>query len=251
MTTTVILFVLGTIVGSFLNVVGLRWDSPRHGGAWSNFGGRSICPNCFKTLHWFELIPILSFLAQKGRCRNCMTRISYQYPLIELWTGLIFVTIPYIFIPVFCIYIVITIYDLKHKIIPDPLVYSAIALSLLIPLFFIPYSLLDWLSGPILFAFFGTIWLFSLGRAMGLGDAKLGLSVGFLLGASLGFSAIILAFWIGAFSSLAYLFLDKVGFLKNAKKITMKSEVPFAPFIVAGAWMSLAFHLNIFYVTLF
>ena len=249
--TVVILFVLGAVIGSFLNVVGLRWDSPRHGWAWSNFGGRSICPNCFKTLHWFELIPILSFLAQKGRCRNCMTRISYQYLLIELWTGLIFITVPYIFIPIFCIYIVITIYDLKHKIIPDPLVYSAIVLSLLIPLFFIPFSLLDWLSGPILFAFFASIWFLSRGRAMGFGDAKLGLSVGFLLGASSGFSAIILAFWIGAFSSLAYLFLDKSGFLKSAKKITMKSEVPFAPFIVVGAWMSLVFHLNIFYVALF
>ena len=187
-----------------------------------------------------------------------MTKISYQYPLIELWTGLIFVTVPYIFLPIFCIYIVITIYDLKHKIIPDPLVYSAIALSLLIPLFFIPYSLLDWLAGPILFAFFGIIWLLSRGRAMGFGDAKLGLSVGLLLGASQGFSAVILAFWIGAFVSLAYLFLDKVGlpagkagFLKNARKITMKSEVPFAPFIVVGAWMSLVFDPNIFYVALF
>ena len=180
-----------------------------------------------------------------------MTRISYQYLLIELWTGLIFVTVPYIFIPVFCIYIVITIYDLKHKIIPDPLVYSAIALSLLIPLFFIPYSLLDWLSGPILLAFFGTIWLFSRGRAMGFGDAKLGLSAGLLLGASQSFSAIVLAFWIGALCSLAYLFWDKAGFLKNAKGLTMKSEIPFAPFIVLGAWVSLMFHLNIFYVALF
>lgn len=239
----VILFVLGAVVGSFLNVVGLRWDLPRRGGAWSNFGGHSICPNCFKTLRWFELVPILSFLAQKGRCRNCMTKISYQYPLIELWTGLIFVTVPYIFIPIFCIYIVITIYDLKHKIIPDPLVYSAIALSLLIPLFFIPYSLLDWLSGPILFAFFGLIWLFSRGKAMGFGDAKLGLSVGLLLGATQGFSAIILAFWIGALVSIIYLFFNK--------NLTMKSEVPFAPFIVVGAWLSLAFDLNIFYVALF
>ena len=247
----IVLFVLGAVVGSFLNVISLRWDLPRRGGVLPNLGGRSSCPSCEKVLEWHELIPIFSFLILRGRCLSCGGKISWQYPIVELWTGLIFATIPYIFIPVFCIYIVITIYDLKHKIIPDLLVYSAIALSLLIPLFFIPYSLLDWLSGPILFAFFGTIWLFSLGRAMGLGDAKLGLSVGFLLGASLGFSAIILAFWIGAFSSLAYLFLDKVGFLKNAKKITMKSEVPFAPFIVAGAWMSLAFHLNIFYVTLF
>ena len=246
----VLLFLLGTVVGSFLNVVGLRWDSPRHDGAWSNFGGRSICPNCFKVLRWFELVPILSFLIQKGRCRNCGTRISYQYPLIELWTGLIFVTVPYIFIPVFCIYIVITIYDLKHKIIPDPLVYSAILLSV-VSRWLSVGSTLDWLAGPILFAFFASIWFLSRGRAMGFGDAKLGLSVGFLLGAAQSFSAIVLAFWIGALGSLAYLLLHKTGFIKKAKKLTMKSEIPFAPFIILGAWLALVFDLDIFYVALF
>ena len=246
----VLLFLLGTVVGSFLNVVGLRWDSPRHGGAWSNFGGRSICPNCFKVLRWFELVPILSFLIQKGRCRNCGTRISYQYPLIELWTGLIFVTVPYIFISVFCIYIVITIYDFKHKIIPDELVYAAILISLVVR-WWLGGSAVDWWAGPILFAFFASVWLLSRGRAMGFGDAKLGLSVGFLLGAVQGFSAIILAFWIGALGSLTYLLLNKTGFIKKAKKLTMKSEVPFAPFIVVGAWLALVFDLDIFYVALF
>ena len=246
----VLLFLLGTVVGSFLNVVGLRWDSPRHDGAWSNFGGRSICPNCFKMLRWFELVPILSFLIQKGQCRNCGAKISYQYPLIELWTGLIFVTVPYIFIPIFCIYIVITIYDFKHKIIPDELVYAAILISLVVR-WWLGGSAVDWWAGPILFAFFASIWLLSRGRAMGFGDAKLGLSVGLLLGAIQGFSAIILAFWIGALGSLTYLLLNKTGFIKKAKKLTMKSEVPFAPFIVVGAWLALVFDLDIFYVALF
>ena len=86
---------------------------------------------------------------------------------------------------------------------------------------------------------------------MGFGDAKLGLSVGFLLGAVQGFSAIILAFWIGALCSLTYLLLNKTGFIKKAKKLTMKSEIPFAPFIILGAWLSLIFDLNIFYVISF
>ncbi|MDO8729311.1 MAG: prepilin peptidase [bacterium] len=245
------LFILGAVVGSFLNVVGLRWGTGR------GLGGRSSCFSCRKILGWQELVPIISFLMLKARCRGCTAKISWQYPIIEIWTGLIFATIPYIFIPVFCIYVVITIYDLKYKIIPDELVYTAIILSLLVPLFFVQYSLLDWLAGPILFTFFGLIWLLSRGRAMGFGDAKLGLSVGLLLGASQGFSAIILAFWIGALVSLLYIFLNKTGlpaqagFLKNAKKLTMKSEVPFAPFIIVGAWMSLVFHLNIFYVAFF
>ena len=243
--TSVILFIFGTIVGSFLNVVGLRWDT-------KNFGGRSACPSCSKTLRWFELVPILSFFIQKGKCRNCGTNISYQYPVIEILTGLIFVTVPWSMLVIFCLYIVILIYDFRHQIIPDPLVYSAIVLSLIYALYNLQtYTLLDFLSGPILFIFFGSIWLLSGGRAMGFGDAKLGLSVGLLLGAAQGFSAIVLAFWIGASFSLLYIFLCKTGFLKNTKELTMKSEVPFAPFIILGAWISVMFDLNLLHVSLF
>jgi prepilin signal peptidase PulO-like enzyme (type II secretory pathway) len=86
---------------------------------------------------------------------------------------------------------------------------------------------------------------------MGFGDAKLALSVGLLLGASAGFSAIVLAFWMGAGVSLCCIFLNKTGFIKNDKGLTMKSEIPFAPFIILGTWLSLVFHFNIFYVSLF
>lgn len=239
---TAVLFVFGLIVGSFLNVVALRWDS-------RNFGGRSKCPNCSKTLRWFELIPIISFLIQGGRCKGCKARISYQYPLIEILTGLIFITVSLWALPVFCIYIVILIYDLHYKIIPDPLVYSAIVLSLIPILINLPtYKLIDLFAGPILFAFFASIWLLSRGRAMGFGDAKLGLSVGLLLGAAVGFSAITMAFWIGAAFSLFYILLSKTGFIKSAKHLTMKSEIPFAPFIIMGAWVSLALELNLLHV---
>jgi len=251
------LFILGACVGSFLNVVGLRWDLPAGRQALKNFGGRSACPHCGKTLKWLELIPILSFLIQRGRCRGCGTKISWQYPVIEIWTGLIFATIPIWALPVFCIYVVITIYDFKHKIIPDALVYSSILLSV-VGRWLSVSSTLDWLAGPILFSFFASIWLLSRGRAMGFGDAKLGLSVGLLLGATLGFSAIVLAFWIGAFVSLLYIFLGKIGlpagkagFLKNDNGLTMKSEIPFAPFIIIGAWVSLVLNLNLLHVTSF
>ena len=104
--TSVILFVLGTIIGSFLNVVGLRWDD-------KNFGGRSMCPKCGKVLRWYELIPVLSFVVQQGKCRNCGAEISYQYPLIEIFTGLIFATVPLWTLPVFSIYIIIKV-EQKH-----------------------------------------------------------------------------------------------------------------------------------------
>ena len=233
----VILFVLGTLVGSFLNVVGTRWGSGR------TILGRSSCPHCNKTLKWWELVPIFSFLIQKGRCRSCGKKISYQYPIIEIFTGLIFATVPVWTLPIFCIYVVILIYDFHHKIIPDPLVYTAIALSLIYALLNLrTYELIDLLAGLIIFLFFAAIWLLSRGRAMGFGDAKLGLSIGLLLGAAQGLSAIILAFWIGAVYSLAYIFI------KNDKGLTMKSEVPFAPFIIIGAWVSIVFHINLLHV---
>ncbi len=244
--TTVILFVFGAIIGSFLNVVGLRWDN-------KNFGGRSACQTCGKTLRWFELVPIFSFFIQKGKCRNCGAKISFQYPLVEIFTGLVFVTVPLWMLPVFCIYIIILIYDLHHKIIPDELVYAAITLGLIYALFNLPtYSTLDWLAGPILFTFFGLIWLLSRGRAMGFGDAKLGLSIGLLLGASAGFSAIVLAFWIGAAFGLIYLLVSRISpLLRGVKKITMKTEIPFAPFIILGAWLSLIFNLDLLHVSSF
>ena len=240
--TSVILFVFGTVVGSFLNVVAMHWDTDR------GLKGRSKCPSCDKVLKWYELVPILSFVLQLGKCRNCHSRISLEYLVIEILTGLIFMTVPYQMWPVFCIYIVILVYDLKHKIIPDPLVYLAIVLSFAQPLFITHYTLLDWLSGPIMFTFFGLVWLLSKGRAMGFGDAKLALSLGLLLGARNGFSAIILAFWIGALVSLVYLSFNKIGFIKNAKSLTMKSEIPFAPFIILGAWLSLLLDLNLTHV---
>lgn len=255
------IFLLGVVVGSFLNVVGLRWNSG------IDLSGRSFCPVCRKKLHWWELFPVVSFFFLKGRCKGCRSQISWQYPLVELWTGLIFVTTFIAVEPisllslfswliilfVFCIYVVITIYDLRHKIIPDPLVYISIASGIILQLINLNFSLIDWLAGPILFSFFGLIWLLSQGRAMGFGDAKLGLSVGLLLGAAEGISAVILAFWIGTIITLAYMTLAKLNFplWRGGKRLTMKSEVPFAPFIILGAWISFIFQFDLFHVLSF
>lgn len=251
--TTVILFVFGAIIGSFLNVVALRLNSGL------SLSGRSHCPQCGKTLKYYELIPILSFFWFGGRCRECRVRISWQYPIVEILTGLLFLSLyclPFtiyqrlILATVFCIYIVIVIYDLRHKIIPDSLVYVAILLSV-VNGWFSAYRLLDWLAGPLLFGFFALIWLLSRGRAIGFGDAKLVLSVGLLLGAALGFSAIILAFWMGAGIGLALLVYSRVvPLFVDGKKITIKSEIPFAPFIILGAWLATILNLDLTYVSL-
>jgi leader peptidase (prepilin peptidase) / N-methyltransferase len=251
-------FLLGVVVGSFLNVVGLRWNSGL------DLSGRSFCPVCRKKLSWWELFPVLSFFFLKGRCNGCKTIISWQYPVVEIWTGLIFVTTYIVLSPIsifslirfaltlgiFSIFVVITIYDLRHKIIPDPLVYITIVLGLLLQIITLNTSLIDWLAGPILFSFFGLIWLLSKGRAMGFGDAKLGMAVGLLLGAAQGISAIILAFWIGTAVTLIYMLLVHFGFplWRGRKRLTMKSEVPFAPFIILGAWISFIFQFDLFHV---
>ncbi|MBX4181429.1 prepilin peptidase [Candidatus Parcubacteria bacterium] len=246
--TTVILLVFGAIIGSFLNVVGLRFNSGL------SLGGRSFCPHCGKHLKWYELVPVLSFFVLKGKCFKCQSKISWQYPLIEILTALIFLSIynlqytiynKIFLILAFCIYIVVLIYDLRHKIIPDRLVYSLIILSIVYRLLF-GGTLLDWLAGPILFVFFGLVWLISRGRAMGFGDAKLVLSIGLLLGAAHGFSAIILGFWIGAGFGLLLILL-----LRGSKKITMKSEIPFGPFLILGAWLALIFNLDLLHVLSF
>ena len=257
--TTVILFVFGALVGSFLNVVGLRWNSGL------TLGGRSACASCNKTLRWWELVPIVSFLWLRARCARCRAKISWQYPAVEILTGLIFATIynlqftifnKFILLLVFCIYIVIVIYDARHKIIPDNLVYSAIVLSLIISvlrfIWDLDIGIWDLAAGPILFIFFASIWLISSGKAMGFGDAKLGLSIGLLLGAAAGFSAIIIAFWVGALFGVAYLLISRLSpLLSGAKKITIKEEIPFAPFMVMGAWVSLIFNLDLLHVSLF
>lgn len=241
--TTVILFIFGLIVGSFLNVVGLRWNSG------ISLGGRSFCGTCGKTLRWHELIPVLSYFWQGGRCSKCRSKISPQYPLVELWTALIFVTVPYIYLPVFCIFIVITIYDLRHKIIPDSLVYTAILLSFLLRII-IPSTAGDWIAGPALFSFFALIWFLSRGRAMGFGDAKLALAIGWLLGAGGGYEAVVLAFWAGAAFGIISILLSRITpLLRGAKGITMKSEIPFAPFLVLGVWLSLILNIDLLNAT--
>lgn len=244
----VILFVLGTIIGSFLNVVALRWNSGL------SLGGRSSCSHCGKMLHWHELVPIFSYLYLGGRCAQCKAKISWQYPLVELWTGLLFATLPFSYIPVFCLYVVITIYDVRHKIIPNPLVYGAILISLLTAYAVLPVSphMIDWLSGPILALFFVVLWLLSRGRAVGFGDAKLALSVGVLLSAAEGFSALIISFWIGAVVGLALIAKNRFSpLLREAERITMKSEIPFAPFLIFGAWIAVVFHLDLLHVSTF
>lgn len=259
MASVILLFILGAIVGSFLNVVGLRWRSG------VGLGGRSFCVSCHKTLRWYELVPLVSFIGLGGKCRGCKEKISWQYPVVEFLTGIVFVSIfdfqasifgtynwlffvtTMLLLAAWSIMVVIVIYDSRHKIIPDELVYAALLLGIIYR-FLMGGSALDWSAGIIVFCFFAAIWLLTKGKAMGFGDAKLGAAIGFILGAVHSFSAVVLAFWIGAIVSIFYMVLQKTSLLKGAKRLTMKSEIAFAPYLVLGAWASMIFALDLLHV---
>jgi prepilin signal peptidase PulO-like enzyme (type II secretory pathway) len=254
---TIIFFVLGLIIGSFLNVVIYRYNTGR------TFGGRSVCLSCNRILSWNELIPIGSFLAQRGKCRGCKTKISIQYPLVEIITGFIFAALYLKFqlyfwtdtlgfsatlafyATLFSLLLVIAVYDLRHKIIPDTLVAIFGILAFLGMFFFgggifyphIP-GIYDLFAGPIIAFPFATLWLVSRGKWMGFGDAKLALGLGWMLSLPLGLSGLVMAFWIGAvFGILLLIFSKRRG---------IRSEIPFAPFLAIGALLAFLFNINLF-----
>jgi prepilin signal peptidase PulO-like enzyme (type II secretory pathway) len=135
-----------------------------------------------------------------------------------------------------CLLVVILVYDLKHKIIPDGLAYTFAALGFLRIILFVPTEpafvfYMTLLAGPLLFLPFFLLWLVSGGRWIGLGDGKLALGIGWMLGVGYGVSAIVLAFWIGAIVSGALVIAQLIS---KRKQLTMKSEIPFAPFLIIG-----------------
>ena len=244
-------FIFGAVVGSFLNVVALRFNTGK------GLGGRSMCMSCGSTLTWKELIPIFSFAAQKGSCKKCKTKISWQYPLVEFIAGAIFVLIFFVFPPtdpvtsvitliqviVACILVVISVYDIKHKIIPDSFVYTFAGLSLISlcvggQSWLHMLTIESLLAGPLLALPFALLWLISKGSWMGLGDAKLTLGIGWLLGISAGINALVIAFWIAAAVSVIWLFATH-------KKIKPRMEIPFGPYLIIGMYLVLLFHIQV------
>jgi len=270
----VVVFILGTIIGSFLNVVIFRFNTG------ATLGGRSGCFSCGKKLTARELVPIVSFLMLKGRCSHCKTKISFQYPLVEFFTGFVFLLFFLRFLPtvsagsfsffltellfsyaIWATLIVIFVYDVRHKIIPDQLSFAFIALAFLNTIIFSPGTFASHLlSALVLFLFFSALWFFSSGTWMGFGDAKLAIGIGLYLGLAQGVSAVVFGFWIGAVVALTTLGTRRVQKLfgtnrlrKSRKIITMKSEIPFAPFLILGILLALLlgsdiFSLNMFFV---
>ena len=231
---------MGAMIGSFLNVVIYRFGASRVSKS------RSICLSCGEKIKIRDLMPIFSYIFLGGKCRSCKTKISAQYIAVEIAMTvlglMVYLTIPHsvsiiqtliyilYYISLLAILVVIAVYDFKHKIIPDEFSFTFAALAL-IGLFFGPSfvqipSIWSLLAGPILALPLAALWYFSNGKWMGLGDAKLFLGVGWMLG-ELAPSAFVLSFWIGAIVSIAIMRLP-------GSDIKLKSQVPFAPFIVVA-----------------
>jgi prepilin signal peptidase PulO-like enzyme (type II secretory pathway) len=246
-------FIFGIIIGSFLNVVALRHKTGL------TIKGRSMCMTCGNTLTWKELIPLLSFIIQGGSCRKCKSKISWQYPLIEFFAGIIFTLIFFYFPPlsietatvtflqiiIACLLLIITIYDFKHKIIPDSWVYAFAVLALVsniiggTSLWHIP-TFWQLISGPLLAVPFAFIWLVSRGKWIGFGDVKLTLGIGWLLGISAGVNALIVSVWLAAFFGISIIIINLI----NGIKYKAGTEIPFGPYLILGMYLVLFFNIQ-------
>lgn len=230
----IIIFLLGITIGSFLNVCIYRIPKGE-----SLVFPTSHCIKCNTPLKWYNLIPIISFILQKGRCRYCREAISLQYPVVELLTGII-LTILYFNIGInidfiyylflFSLLIIITFIDIKHQIIPDGLILSILIGTILYKsiqylLFDVPINLLNGLIGFIISSLFFLIIIIVSKGGMGGGDLKLIGVFGFILGFPEIILNIFLSFIIGGMVSILLLAFKIKG---------RKDPIPFGPFIILG-----------------
>lgn len=274
-------FIVGLLFGSFINVIAVRYRPEKFLFHRITLGGRSHCPHCHKQLRWFELLPLVSYVLQGGRCRTCNAVISWQYPLVELASGFIFLLPTYFYfyfqidqhillgdllvwyywfsaawVIAGLLMIILSLIDWRLFLIPDEAVVGIGLAGLLIAAlknyyqdFFYwkssflghyaelvslsPNPLVSHLAaGAIGLLFFGAIFLATRGRGMGFGDVKLAGALGLLLGWPDSAFAFAFAFIIGAV----------IGVIQLARrKMQFREPIPFGPYLVAGAFITLFF----------
>ncbi len=232
-------FAIGAVLGSFLNVLIDRLSTGR-----TFVRGRSYCENCKKTLKSYDLLPLVSYIILKGKCRFCKKRIPFRLFLVELIiallasfcyysiivgvipliVGVMLFTLLYLFFGIF-------VADLIYGIIPDLMV----VLSLVTALFYINFSKMDmsnhFLSAFLCFAFFLFLFAITKGRGMGFGDVKLSFILGLLLGSPLIIVSLYLAFLTGAFVAIILVVCRKTRFFGGT--------IPFGPFLILSTVISL------------
>lgn len=235
-------FVFGLLIGSFLNVV--LWRTREN---LSIVLARSICPECRHQLAWYDNIPLVSFLfLLGGHCRYCQQKISWQYPLVEFVTGILFVLVAWqyhgreIFVTpemvaswlITSFLIFIFVYDWKYQEILDRV---TLLPAVLVYLFAVSMQWHAWydllLAGFIGGGFFAVQYIFSKGRWIGGGDIRLGIFMGIILGWPKIILALGLAYVAGAILSLVIISFDK--------NKSLKSEVPFGTYLAAATFFTM------------
>lgn len=274
-----ILFVFGLGVGSFLNVVSLRYRPGQKLLDKKVIGGRSHCPSCHKKLAWYELIPVISFFVQLGKCRHCGHKLSLQYPIVEILSGLIFVLVPLalikadpfffyermiivsaVWVIIFILFLLLSLIDLRHFIIPNSINLSLAISGLILILINSYYQRFSSLSGSFLrhyasiFGLRENIWLNYLFAAV-LGIAILGLIIFLSRGKAMGLGDLKLVGALGLIFGwpdvlMVLLLSFIIGALVSivfliAKKKKMKDMIPFGPFLVIGSSLTFFFGYQI------
>ncbi len=248
-------FLLGLAIGSFLNVVIYR--SPRK---LSIVYPPSSCPSCGRPIRAWENIPLISyFLILRGRCAGCGNKISIQYPIVELFTAIVFTAVAmrfgltvemFVYLAFSSTLIALSVIDLQTQLLPDNIVLPGLfvacilALATLFPVFrpFWPISPVDAFYGmsvgglPLFLI--GWFYLKFLGKeGMGGGDVKLMFFVGALLGPAKTFLTMFIGSSLGALIGLFYLWFSGGD---------RETRIPFGPFLSLGAWISMMWGKDMF-----
>lgn len=232
-----LIFILGLVVGSFINCVIYRLHQDQ-----SFIKGRSFCPYCKHKLGVLDLIPVFSFIFLKRKCRYCAKKISWQYPIVELTTALTFSFIFWqsefqfaiLFRNLFfaAVLIIIFIYDLKYQLVAEKIIFPAVIIAFPINIF-LKISWLDLFLGAIIgSSFFLFQYLISRGKWIGFGDVYIGFLMGVMLGVYKIVLAIMLSYFIGSIIAIILIIL---------KKETLKSKIALGPFLVIGTFVALLY----------
>ena len=236
-----ILFCIGAIFGSFLNVVIYRL--PRHESLL--FPG-SHCPQCREKIRWFDNIPILSFFILGRKCRRCKLPIPARYPIVEILSAVLFVIIYHVYgfsyeflfyVTLSALLLTVTFTDLEKGKIPNSVILVGVIAGLYMSLIFWPLnfinSLIAFLAGGGIMIFWAvTGKLLFKKESLGAGDIKLVAMAGIFLGLQNTLLALFLSFLSATIAGISMILL---------KKARINSRLPFAPFLTSGALISLMY----------
>lgn len=246
-----ILVVFGLCLGSFVNALvwRVREQDKRKSSRLSIMHGRSMCPHCRHELAWYDLVPVLSWLSLKGKCRYCRKAISWQYPLVELATAGLFVlsylfwpegalfqdfwaTIRFIgWLPLLAGFMALLVYDIRWMLLPNRIMYPVLGIVSLLTLANIAdggvSAALNALYGLLVGGgLFMLIFQVSAGKWIGGGDVKLGFAAGLLLADPvLAFLMLMTASTLGTLVVLPAL---------AVRRLSATSRIPFGPFLIIG-----------------